>query len=482
MRCGFARSRELQTSLSRTNVAGANAYGLTDSDRALVLAFMKGVNRTAELKFEHPGLGTTATRAGAVPVIQNEIGRTDAHVLLARISGLECNLTLADPHLQRVRFLHGLLAAFSVVWSDTRAREASWLEEGETYHLSTGRFTARDAAELERFLELVGSRIVFLIEWNRARKKLRNFVDGAGCVEVLGMAADREVGHVAFLQLGGERLIYDAIESASPAPLRYGQRLDEILGRGPTVEFLTFVLRVTSQGLQQRRSERFIRDEIQADLLGRFETLEHGVLAIAAQHAAIIGDLTGAVLEGIQDTTSGANALRGRAADCEKRADALVDRVRSLARHSPHGQLYERLLTEADDIADSLEEAAFLLSLPPGRDLAGPARDPLHRLAALLVAGGQQWAKCLESAGRLTCGAAREHLQHFLEPVDRILTLEQQSDDAQREVTAALVTGSVDFRQLHLLTLVAHSLEQAADALARCALLLRDHYLTRAMA
>ena len=58
-----------------------------------------------------------------------------------------------------------------------------------------------------------------------------------------------------------------------------------------------------------------------------------------------------------------------------------------------------------------------------------------------------------------------------------MLTLEHQSDDAERELMAALFTEGIEFRQLHLLTLVAQSLEHAADALARCALLLRDHVL-----
>jgi hypothetical protein len=57
------------------------------------------------------------------------------------------------------------------------------------------------------------------------------------------------------------------------------------------------VLRVTSAGLEQHRSLRFIQDEVRADLLGRFETLEHGVLAIAAEHSLVIGHLSKAVLE-----------------------------------------------------------------------------------------------------------------------------------------------------------------------------------------
>ncbi len=39
---------------------------------------MRGLNRTAPLAFGHPGLGTTAVRANARLIIQNDIGTTDA--------------------------------------------------------------------------------------------------------------------------------------------------------------------------------------------------------------------------------------------------------------------------------------------------------------------------------------------------------------------------------------------------------------------
>lgn len=344
------------------------------------------------------------------------------------------------------------------------------------YKLS-GRLAAADRAALERFLARLGSRVVFLVDLNRARKRLRNFVDGSGSIEILRWAVEQEVGPRAFLELGGERLVYDVIESASPSPPRYGQRLDEILGRRPAIEFLQFVLRAASDGLLQHRSERFIRDEIRADLLGRFETLEHGVLGVAGEHAAVIGELARALLESLGNEPCGRGDLRSRAARWETAADRMVEKVRALARHSPRAQLYARLLAEADDVADYLEEAAFLISLPPASGDAGPAREPLLSLAALLVAAGQHWAKCLESAAQLERGPSRDNLQRFLDAVDRVLTLEQQSDDAERELMSALFTEGIEFRQLHLLTLVAQSLEQAADALARCALLLRDHVL-----
>ena len=40
------------------------AYGLAAEDRPRVAAFVRGVRRTSPLKFDHPGLETTATRAG----------------------------------------------------------------------------------------------------------------------------------------------------------------------------------------------------------------------------------------------------------------------------------------------------------------------------------------------------------------------------------------------------------------------------------
>src|SRR5262249_3375290 len=55
----------LQSDVLPENVDGARAYGLTESDRGLVSAFMAGISETAGLKFDHPGLGTTAARDGA---------------------------------------------------------------------------------------------------------------------------------------------------------------------------------------------------------------------------------------------------------------------------------------------------------------------------------------------------------------------------------------------------------------------------------
>jgi hypothetical protein len=75
------------------SVAGAHVYGLASGDRPLVEAFMRGVNETRGLKFDHPGLGTTATRAGDRLVIQNDIGATDAHVVVVAVEGNAVTIT-----------------------------------------------------------------------------------------------------------------------------------------------------------------------------------------------------------------------------------------------------------------------------------------------------------------------------------------------------------------------------------------------------
>lgn len=49
------------------------------------MAFMCGVEKTRRLKFDRPGLATTSTRCGARLTIQNDIGETDAHVVVIAV-------------------------------------------------------------------------------------------------------------------------------------------------------------------------------------------------------------------------------------------------------------------------------------------------------------------------------------------------------------------------------------------------------------
>jgi uncharacterized protein Yka (UPF0111/DUF47 family) len=73
-------------------------------------------------------------------------------------------------------------------------------------------------------------------------------------------------------------------------------------------------------------------------------------------------------------------------------------------------------------------------------------------------------------------------MEDFLEAIHRIIALERRSDDAERQVERALATTAGDFRSLHIFAETAKNLEQAADALMRCGLHMRDHVLAQAMA
>lgn len=477
---------ELQASIAEEDLDGARVWQLTDADRPLVRAFMSGLNRTAPLKFDHPGLGTTATRAGNRLIIQNDIGTTDAHVLVLHVEELTATLTYTDVHARRLAFLQSLLKPCGFEWTRPQARADDALAEGESYYLGVGRFVAGDAAALGACLQFLGSRLVFLIDWNRARKRLREFLPKDEVARLLKWAADQDLGHRGFLQLGGERLLYEALEFAQRTPLHYGERLYEALGTEAAFDYLQFVLREASAGLRAQRSERFIRDEIKAELARRFRSAHSSLLTLALTHAERVFDLAVAVHEGLlrraePQATELLRASARRALQWEQEGDAIVTRIRSLARRTSTPQVYADLLHAADEAADGLEEACFLLvhlsAVAPPENIV----KPLQGLAALLVAGAQESVRMFEAASHVTREGAREDLQDFFTAVDRVVAIERESDVAERAVTSTLLGSECEARALHLVARLSQVLEQAADGLALCALKLRDHLLNDVM-
>lgn len=475
----------VQASLACESIDGAQVYAIDDADRALVRAFMAGLNATAPLKFDHPGLGTTATRSRDALVIQNDIGTTDAHVLVVHVRALSGVITYTDIHPRRASFFKRLFDDAGVCWEDDRTRRSQALQDADSYFLCTGRFDAADAGELARKLEFLGSRIVFLIDWNKARKRLRQFLRTRDVIELLAWAAGKNHGHRGFLQLGGERLIYDALESVGTTPIRFGERLDRMLGRDTVIEHLKFVLRTTAQGLLEGRSTRLIRDEIKADLLERLHTTEQSFFALLADHAALCVDLAGAVRDGLMVAQAGGGdelALVARRAKLwETRADELVIRVREAMPHAADRAFFASLAHEADDVADNLEEAACLLPLLPAVTAPPALFPPLVRLAEFALESSQRLASCLQSARHVQRGGVREDLRDFLEAVDRLITLEHETDRMEREVTLELINGCADHRQLHLFSLLGKRLEKTADAAVRSGLMLRDHVMGQVM-
>ena len=104
------------------------------------------------------------------------------------------------------------------------------------------------------FLEFLGSRLVFLIDWNKARKQLRPFLRGPRRQEVLLWAARNDAGHRGFLEIGGARAINEAIEATAGTAMHFGDRLCDVLGDEPAVEFIQFVLSAAARGNCERAS------------------------------------------------------------------------------------------------------------------------------------------------------------------------------------------------------------------------------------
>ncbi len=472
----------LQGDLSKEVIDGARTYLLEDPDRELVKAFMAGINRTAPLKFEHQGLGTTATRAGPKLVIQNDIGTTDAHVLVVNVEGLGVSIVYTDIHLSRLLFFQGLLGKYPVKWEDTLSKHGGPQFESGMYHLSVGRFTSKDRPELKAFLDHFGSRLVFLIDWNRARKRFRNFLRKKDCIAALRWAADNDVGHMGFLKLGGEKLIYEALELAARVPLRYGEPLYQVLGREKTLEYFEWVLKTATAGLLASRSHLLIQDEIKAELLRYFRSAHQGLMEICTEHAALTIEVATAVRDSLVSVQRGGNAsfvnrTAKRAKRWESQADELVSKVRGLSRRAESGPFFVALITAADDALDYLEEASFFTTLAPANLKSRGIHTELTGMAELAVKSSQEFLRALHAAQYVQKGCTREEMADFLEPVDRVLSLERETDEALRRTQKTILKESTDFKELEVHFELARTIEEATNSFMKAVHTMRDNIL-----
>src|SRR5208283_1458661 len=166
-----------------------------------------------------------------------------------------------------------------------------------------------------------------------------------------------------------------------------------------------------------------------------------------------------------------------RARTWEHECDALVTRIRSLARRTATPEMYASLMHAVDDAADGLEEAAFLMTHLTITATPGSLVDPVRVLAAQLLEAAQESVKMFEAASHVTPEGVSEDLQDFFAAADRIVSLEHDTDAAERTVTSTLLRSSADVRTFHLLSSLGQALERAADGLALGAFKLRDHLL-----
>jgi hypothetical protein len=405
---------------------GAQGYLLDDADREFVSAFMAGLNRTAPLRFGHPGLGTTAIRAGDRLLLQNDIGVTGAHVLVVSVAGTAVTVTCTDVHLPRLSFFRSLFVDWGVAWSATVSRPAPASADGGAYHLSVGRFEAPERERCAAFLTHLGSRIVFLIDWNKARKLLRAYLSDRDAVSVLRRAAEDGVGHRAFLELGGADLVDEALAALGP-----GRRLDRLLGGEGASDCLGRVLDIAARGLLRGEPVPLLEDRCRAELHRTVETARTGLLERCALHAALVVDV-GLLLRDSATALrpgSGADRVLSNAA-LARRREREADRIAAELRALEDGP-FSALIAAQDDALDALEEACSFAALL-GDTSIPPA---LEEMIDLAVSAGSAHLRAVSATQRTLAGSG--DVQAFPD-VDRVAALGRDCEEARRRVERSL--------------------------------------------
>lgn len=475
----------LAAEFSTETIEGAHVWQLSAGDRPFVAAFMRGLNRTRALKLNHPGLDTAATRDGDRLLIQNDVGTNDAHVLVVQVEGLKIVLTYSDLHERRFAFFQERLRDAGAVWSGLNMRTTAGLNANEAYQVGTATFTCADESGLLSTLEALGSRIVFLIDWNRARKRLNLFVKKAESVAILTETARREVGHMGWLAAGGEQLIHGAMQTLGGDYFRIGERLDEIMGEAQAKEFLIEVLTLTSQAMTQKQPVALAADAVRLLLL-RYSRRHRDEFDLLNEHAAFCH----ALAEGLRDALAhghdrdlkAATKLAERAKAWERQADLLVIKSRARAENRPHWLPFVRLIERADDVADSFEEAAFLLSLIAENQrqaLHDDVKVPIRKLADAALTATQDHIKALSIARSLGEESSAEDQAEFISTSWRVLNAERQCDELFREVRRVLAKHVHDAAMHSLSTDFAAAIELATDALLATTYGLRDLAFSR---
>jgi uncharacterized protein Yka (UPF0111/DUF47 family) len=222
--------------------------------------------------------------------------------------------------------------------------------------------------------------------------------------------------------------------------------------------------------------------EIEAELLMYLQRSDRSFLGAVADHARVAAEMVEWIRHAIGqlkhherlDGARGAARLKSWKTD----AAGIIERTRRAVDTVEHGAKLRRLLSEGDKVVKGLEEAAFILTLVPGGIDAGIA-DLLDQLADLSSHAVHEYVRCLEAAGDLSRGAARPDLERFLVTVDRLVTLEDGCDEAERAIRERVLRDpSPDFRQAYVLSELTRRLHLATDSVVQSGLLVRDYVLS----
>lgn len=460
-------------------VSGAHAFGLIPEDRPAVEAFMRGVNETRGLKFNHPGLATSAVRSNGRLLIQNDIGETDAHVVVVSVTGDSVNVTYTDVHRQRAKFFMALFDRFEVGWSGLSRHTAASLGDDGGFYLVTGEFHFENVVKRNDFLTALGAAPVFLIDWNKARKSLRNLVSKDDALRILDWAARQRIGHRAYLELGGNDLIAAAVRNAAPSRIGFGERLDQALGRNAAVDFVKSALRIATDALSQGRSVRLARDQIEADLIRHLKRIESTLLAIVLRQVGLAHDIITAISVNVMasgsDRGSDTGRLAFRASLIERKADAMAAEARGEVSRLNAGPMIGELIDRVEETIDDLEQAAFIASLAPA-GIDARLHSALAELCSVAIRATEAAASGIAAAIEVPNGD-RADTEDALAVITRIFDAEHAADRCEREITAQVFAGSFDISVSLAAMELARAIERATDRLASAAHLLRRHIM-----
>ena len=400
-------------------------------------------------------------------------------MIVIALEGKTVTVTHTDVHRARAKFFTDMLTDHPVCWSGLGQRKADGLGDGGTFYLVTGRYDAETTEELNSFLESIGASLVFLIDWNKARKVLRAWVAKDQSIRILDWAARNRVGHRAFLELGGSELVTGAVRNAAPTRIGFGERLDAVLGRDAAVDFLKSVLHISSEALLEGRSAALVRDRIEADLVRRLKRVDSALLAIVVRQAGLareIATLIGHHVAGRPSPKRGDGpGLAARARRIEEKADRVARDARSEIARLDAGPTIERLVNGIEDVVDELEQAAFIASLLPER-MTESVLQPLSELCAAALTGTETAASGIDAASEVPEGH-RADFEDALAAVSRLMDVEHKADDAERRVTTEVLDGGLDLASSLAALELARALERATDRLASFGHLLRAHVL-----
>ncbi|OAE99974.1 hypothetical protein AYJ54_32025 [Bradyrhizobium centrolobii] len=473
------RLNGLAASCSEENLSGAHVFGLHAEDRSAVEGFMKGLNETRALKFDHPGLDTMATRSGGRLLIQNDIGTTDAHVVVIAVKKDVITVTYSDVHLARTKFFISLFDRFEANWSGLDRHAAVGLGEDNSFYLITGQYQANHASDRNEFLAAVGAALVFLIDWNKARKLLRSWVTKDDATRILEWAARNRIGHRGFLELGGNELLGSAVRNAAPTRIGFGERLDQVLGRSAAIDFLKAALRASTGALLAGRSVRMVRDQIEADLVRHLERVDGALLAVVLRQIGLAHDIVAAISRHIAALQAGLPAdrkeLTRRCGHIEQKADRIALEARKEVSRLNARPTIGQFIDRAEEAIDEFEQAAFIASLMP--DLTDKALlVALAELCTIGLTATEVAATGLAAATDVSEGR-RADSEDALSAVTRLIDAEHAADGRERATTALVFSGGFDVATSLSVLELARAIERATDRFAGFGHLLRRHIM-----